>query len=170
MMPADINDAFTKITPIPFVLITSLDAKGKPNAMGLSWVTRVSASPPLMLISVGRDRYSREGIQKNGEYVINYPNAEQANGAWVCGTESGKDTDKFTASGLELIPSTTVKTPTIKDSVVAFECRVVEEHDAGDHIIFIGEVTAAVINPMRTRHLYYTSENMLVAMDEKGRR
>ena len=170
MMPADINDAFARITPIPYVIITSLDAKGKPNAMGLSWVTRVSSSPPLMLISVGQDRYSREGIQKIGEYVINYPNADQAKGAWICGTQSGRTTDKIAASGFELIPSTTVKPPTIKDAVVAFECRVVEEREIGDHILFIGEVMAAVINPMRTKHLFYTSENVLLAMDSKGNR
>jgi flavin reductase (DIM6/NTAB) family NADH-FMN oxidoreductase RutF len=170
MMPADINDAFAKITPIPYVIITSLDAKGKPNAMGLSWVTRVSASPPLMLISVGRDRYSREGISMNREYVINYVTPEQTKAAWICGTQSGKNTDKIAASGFELIPSTTVKTPTIKDSLVAFECRVAGEHEAGDHTLFIGEVIAAVINPLKTKHLYYTSENLLVALDEKGSR
>ncbi len=167
-MPAELIKAFELITPIPYAVITSLDAKGKPNAMGASWVTRTSIEPVLMLVSIDHSRYTHEGIEKNKEYVINYLTPEQTKAGWICGSESGRNGNKIKKAGLELIPSTTIKTPTIKDAQVALECKVVSTHETGDHTLFIGEVVAATINPQKTKHLYYTSDNRLIGMDEKG--
>jgi len=170
MMPIDLEKAFGLITPIPYVVITILDAKGKPNAMGVSWVTRTSFDPPLMLVSIDNSRYSREGLEGHKEYVINYLTPEQTRGAWICGSESGRNEDKLKLAGLALIPSSTIKTPTIKDAQVALECRVIDMHETGDHTIYVAEVLAATTNPQKTKHLYYTSDNRLIGMDEKGDR
>ena len=156
-------------TPMPYALITSLDGAGKPNAMGAAWVTRVSGSPFLIMVSIAPERYSHQGIELHKEFVVCYPSAGQEKGAMFCGTKSGRDGDKIAKAGLSTVPSVKVKVPTIKDSTVAFECKLVDSHVAGDHTLFIGEVVATTGTPNKEKHLFGTSKFSLFAMDGNGR-
>lgn len=165
MKKLSVNEAFARSAPMVYTLVTSLDEQGNPNALGVSWVTRTSFEPFLYLISIDHSRFSHAGIRKNGEFVINYPSAVQEKGAWVCGTTSGRDTDKTRTSGLCFIASEKVRAPTIDGSVVAFECVVIGEFETGDHTVFIGKVVAARGDPEEERHLYVTSEFQLFALD-----
>jgi flavin reductase (DIM6/NTAB) family NADH-FMN oxidoreductase RutF len=165
----DERAAFGLAAPMPFALITSLDKNGKPNAMGAAWVSRVSISPPLLMVSIAPERYSHEGIELNKEFVVCYPSAGQENGAMFCGTRSGREGDKIHKAGLSVVASQKVKAPTIKDSTVAFECKVIDSHVAGDHTLFIGEVVATTRTIGREKHLFGTSKFTLFAMDEGGK-
>jgi len=168
MKPLDPDTGAGMTAPLPYVLITSVDGEGRPNAMGAAWVTRVSFSPFLMMVSIGKDRYSRKLIGETGEFVICYPSAGQEKGAMYCGTRSGKKGDKIARSGLETVPSAKVRPPAIKDCTAALECKVVGEYEAGDHILFVGEVVAVQGDPTRPKHLFATAEYKLVAMDPEG--
>ncbi|MGD0818282.1 MAG: flavin reductase family protein [Methanomassiliicoccales archaeon] len=169
MEKIDENMAFGLTAPLPYVLITSLDKLGKPNAMGAAWVTRVSMSPPLIMVSIAPQRYSHKGIEFNKEFVVCYPSVGQEKGALICGTKTGRDGDKFAKAGLSVVPSLKVKPPTIKDSTVAFECKVVDTFVAGDHTLFIGEVVATTGTLNKEKHLFGTSKFKLFAMDESGK-
>ena len=159
------NDAVARTAPMVYTVVTCLDENGKPNALGVSWVMRTSFEPLLMLISIDHGRYSHKGISKNGEFVINYPSALQQKGAWVCGTTSGRDTDKVRTSGLSFIRSEKVQAPTIDDVVAAFECKVVSQFETGDHTVFVGKVVATRGNPEEERHLYVNSQFQIFALD-----
>lgn len=39
------DEAFAPSAPMIYTLITSVDKNGKPNALGVSWVTRTSFNP-----------------------------------------------------------------------------------------------------------------------------
>lgn len=159
------DNAFSRSAPMIYTVVTSLDEQGKPNALGVSWVTRTSFEPFLMLISIDHNRYSHAGIRKNREFVINYPSPDQKKGAWVCGTTSGRDTDKTKTSGLTFINSEKVKPPTIDGAAIAYECQVISEFETGDHTIFIGKVIATRGNPEDERHLYVTFQFQLFPLD-----
>src|SRR5674536_407928 len=62
--------------PMIYSLVTSLDTNGKPNALGVSWVTRTSFDPFLLIISIDHSRYSHAGIDFHKEFVVNYPSTE----------------------------------------------------------------------------------------------
>lgn len=159
------NEAIALCSPYPYVLVTSLDKKEKPNAMGASWVSRVSFNPFLMMVSIDRSRYSHEGINAHREFVVHYPTDEQATAAWFCGTKSGRIMDKISVSGLELAESVHVKVPTIRHCLAAFECRVVDMFEAGDHTLFIGKVVAIRGNPQKARHIFATGDNGFMALE-----
>ncbi|MHA1734087.1 MAG: flavin reductase family protein [Promethearchaeota archaeon] len=165
MIDLSIREALDLIRPLPFTLVTSLDDRGKPNALGVSWVTRTSFDPPLILVSIDHSRYSHAGIQQRGEFVVHYPSEEQARGAMLCGTRSGRDLDKIAAAGFTLVDSKVVGVPTIAGVTAAFECRVVSEHETGDHTIFVGEVVHARGNPEKTRHLFLGARRKLAPID-----
>ena len=163
------GEAIELASPLPVALVTSLDKNGRPNALAVAWVTRTSFDPFLITISVDHRRYSHDGIKLNKEFVVNYPSEEQAKGAWICGTKSGRNMDKIKASGLELVDSKAVKVPTLKDATVAFECKVVSELKTGDHTVFAGEVVATRGNPDKTKHLFVTSKHKFFGMDHTGK-
>ena len=156
------------ISPNIYTLITCIDSKGQPNAIGASWVTRTSIDPFLMLISIAFTRYSHDEIARMGEFVIHYPNEEQASGAWLCGVESGRNQNKIKKAGLKLVDSRIVRTPTIDDVTVAFECETKNSFITGDHTVFVGEVVAVTGNPVKNKHLYYTANSGLMSLDLTG--
>jgi flavin reductase (DIM6/NTAB) family NADH-FMN oxidoreductase RutF len=163
------GEAMALAAPHPYTLVTSLDKNGKPNALGVSWLMRTSIKPFLMLVSIDHRRYSHEGINLHKEYVINFPSEEQAAAAMLCGVKSGRDMDKIKETGLELIDSLKVKVPTIKGSAVAFECKVVDSFETGDHTVFVGKVVATRANPEKTKHLFLAGGYDLISLDSKKR-
>jgi flavin reductase (DIM6/NTAB) family NADH-FMN oxidoreductase RutF len=162
------NDAITLSSPLPFVLVTALDDRGRPNAIGVSWVSICSWKPWLFVVSVAPERYSHGCIQHSREFVINYPSEEQARAAWKCSTRSGAELDKFAEFGLQAVPARRVKPPRIDGSTACFECRLVDQHTAGDHTLFIGEVVAVSGDAHRARHLYCIHYSKLVSLDSEG--
>ncbi len=159
------NEAIVLTTPLVYSLVTSRGKDGKPNALGVAWVTRTSFDPFLIMISIDHSRYSHEGIDLHKEFVLHYPSAEQVYSAWICGTKSGRDTDKINEAGLTLIDSTNVSVPTIEGATVAFECKVVGQFETGDHTVFIGEVVATRGNPDRAQHLFVNSKYEFFSLD-----
>jgi flavin reductase (DIM6/NTAB) family NADH-FMN oxidoreductase RutF len=165
----DPDRAFSLTSPLPFVLITSIDGEGRPNVMGASWVTKTSFVPFLMAVSIGHRRYSHDLISRSGEFVICYPSAEQEKAAVYCGTHSGRRENKFAAAGLRAVPSMKVRPPTVEGCTAALECKVVSSFPTGDHTLFVGEVLATTGDLSRGRHLFATTGSHMVALDQQGR-
>jgi flavin reductase (DIM6/NTAB) family NADH-FMN oxidoreductase RutF len=162
------NEAITLSSPLPFVLVSVLDEKGKPNAIGVSWVTICSWSPWLFVVSVAPERYSHRCIEHCKEFVINYPGEALAKAAWQCSSSSGEEVDKFREFHLEAVPSQKVRPPRIKGSTVCIECKLIGQHAAGDHTLFVGEAVASSGDPQLARHLYCIHYSKLVSLDKDG--
>lgn len=164
----DFNAGFSLTSPLPYVLVTSVDGEGRPNVMGASWVTRISFEPFLMAVSVRHDRYSNGLIKNCREFVICYPSAEQEKEAMYCGTHSGRLEDKFARTGLVALESKKVRPPTVDECTVAFECRLAQVHEVGDHTLFVGEVVTVTGNPARSRHVFATTGKTPLCINQKG--
>ena len=162
------NEALELGSPYPYTLATTVGVDGRPNIIGLAWWTIVSWEPPMIAISVGHGRYSHECLEHGGEFVLCFPAEEQKEGAWLCGTTSGRKVDKFSEAGFQQVPAKAVAPPIIEGSTVAYECKVTNSVTAGDHTLFIGEVVAVHGSPERARHLYSVHYRRLVSIDCKG--
>ena len=141
-------------SPYNYVLAVTIDKKNKPNIIGLGWWTYVSWDQKMLLISVGKERYSHECIEYCNEFVLCFPSKELKGGAWLCGKKSGREIDKFNEAGFIPIPSKIVKPPIIEGSTVAYECKVVDKIDAGDHTVYVGKIVAIHGTPKKPSHLY----------------
>lgn len=148
------------------ILLTT-KAEGKVDAMTIGWGTLgVQWSKPIFVAFVRESRYTREQLEKNGEFTVNVPlDQVDKNILTVCGTKSGRDTDKIAELGLSLEEGQSVSVPAIRELPLTLECKVVykQEQDpaaitaennkryygannAGDyHIAYYGEITAAYI-------------------------
>jgi flavin reductase (DIM6/NTAB) family NADH-FMN oxidoreductase RutF len=107
----------------------------------------VSVSPPLVGLSIRPTRHSYGLIRATGEFVINVASHEIAQQTLFCGRRSGRDVDKFAATGLTPGKAQHVRPPVIEECIAHLECRVVQDVEAGDHHFVIGEVLAAYARP-----------------------
>jgi len=128
-------------------LVTCCDAEGQANIIAIAWLIPVSVQPPLVGMSIHPSRYSYGLIQATGEFVINVAPYEIARQVLFCGRRSGRNVDKFAATGLTAGPARLVQPPVIAECVAHLECRSVQDVEAGDHRLIIAEVLAAYARP-----------------------
>ena len=135
------------VYPTPAALITCADEQGKPNVLTLGEVFNISIARPVVLgIAIRKERYSHELISRTGEYVVNLPTQAIAEQVWQCGRTSGREVDKFAATGLTPVPATVVKAPLIAECPINVECRVTGIQVIGDHDLFLGQAVAQHVN------------------------
>jgi len=128
--------------PRQVVLVTCAE-EGKPNVLTVAWSTPLSFDPPLVGVSIGKNRYSHGVISRTKEFAISVPPSSLLEKVKRCGTLSGRKGDKFREVGLTPFPSRRLRAPVVKEGVAHLECRVVKEVEVGDHTLFVGEVVEA---------------------------
>jgi len=128
--------------------VVSMDTNGKINVMALLWKTIGELwMLPVITIAVSPSRYTfkllTEGVQ---EFTINIPSSKIADTINITGSLSGRDIDKFKETGLETIEGKRTKVPTLKDSVLTYECKIVHSCKSGSmasHHLFFGQILTA---------------------------
>ena len=124
----------------PVVVIGTYDEKGRPNAMTAAWAGICCSSPPCVAVSLQRPRYSHGNIMKGKAFTVNIPSEDHVKEADFFGIVSGKDTDKFAASGLTPVRASKVNAPCVGEFPVVLECRLLDSFDLGLHTQFVGEI------------------------------
>ena len=134
-----------QLAPVPPALVTCGTIE-KPNILTIAWTGIVSTHPPVTYISVRPSRYSYPILMERGEFVINLPVFSMAKTVDICGTKSGAKVNKARLCGLTLVPSDTVKAPTIEECPLSLECRVIETKLLGSHTMFLAEITGVSVD------------------------
>ena len=135
----------TMLFPVPPVMVTCGTSETA-NVLTIAWTGIINSEPPITYISVRPSRFSHKIIAETKEFVINITNLPLAKACDFCGVKSGKSTDKFKEMGLELEPSTKIKTPMLKSAPVSLECKVLEIKSFGTHDMFIAEIVAVNVD------------------------
>ncbi len=128
--------------PLPAVLVSCSDGKGKDNLVTIAWAGTVCTNPPMVSISVRPERYSYDMIRNTGEFVINLTTKELVFATDYCGVVSGRDVDKWEKCKLTKVQGSNVNVPYIEESPVAIECKVRKIEEFGSHHMFIADVVA----------------------------
>ncbi|MFH1642797.1 MAG: flavin reductase family protein [Nanoarchaeota archaeon] len=115
----------------------------KDDIITIAWHMPVSFDPQLYAVSIGKTRYSCGLIQKSKSFVVNFVSPDLKDQAIFCGTHSGDHIDKFKDSGLTIEEASSIDCGRIKEALGYLECEVINEVDAGDHIIFLGKVISS---------------------------
>lgn len=112
------------------VLLTT-KADGRPNTMTIGWGTLgIEWGKPICTVFVRESRYTKELLDKNGEFTINVPMGDfDKNILAVCGTKSGRDMDKFAQLGLTEEAPLAISVPAIKELPLTLECKVIYKQD-----------------------------------------
>jgi flavin reductase (DIM6/NTAB) family NADH-FMN oxidoreductase RutF len=126
--------------PTPVVLVTTASADGTPNIITLAWAGIVCSGPLMVGLAVRPSRHSHALLAANPELVVNLPGRDQVESTDYCGTVSGRDTDKFAATGWTPVAGEIVNAPLINECPINLECRVSQRLALGTHDLFICEV------------------------------
>ena len=84
----------TLLGPIPPVMV-SCGTMEQSNIITIAWAGTVCSQPPMLSISVRKERHSHHIIRETGEFVVNLVGRDQLKACDYCGVKSGRDTDKF---------------------------------------------------------------------------
>ena len=136
------------LNPVPVVLVSCADPENpeKKNMITLAWAGTVNSEPPMVSISVRKERYSHYLIAESGEFVVNLVDEGMCRAVDYCGVRSGKDVDKAAETGLTYMPAETMKiAPAVSGAPVSLSCRVRQMLELGSHDLFIGEVTGVMV-------------------------
>jgi flavin reductase (DIM6/NTAB) family NADH-FMN oxidoreductase RutF len=135
------------IHPMPAFLITCAGLDGRPNAIAIAWLTPVSFKPPLLAFSIRPERYSYELLRQNPAFVVNVMTFEWATEVNYCGHFSGREVDKFEATGLTPVPAQVVSVPAIAEAAANVECEVDAWYPGGQNTLVVGRVVTALARP-----------------------
>lgn len=135
------------IAPRPIAFASTIDAEGMVNLSPFSFFNCFSANPPVLIFSPSRRvrdntiKHTLENVYEVKEVVINVVNYSIVEQASLASTEYEKGVNEFLKAGLTPVPSVKVKPPRVKESPVAYECKVLEiiplgtGHGAGNLIV-----------------------------------
>ena len=136
----------TILNPVPVVMVTSIDRRGKPNIMTVAWTGTINSEPPMVSISVRPERHSHGLISERRQFVINLVTRALVRAADLCGVKSGRSVDKFKAAGLTAEPASIVAAPLIAESPVNIECEVSDIIRLGSHDMFLARIVAVNVD------------------------
>ena len=136
------------LNPVPVVLVSCADPAdpGKKNMITLAWAGTVNSEPPMVSVSVRKERYSHGLIAASGEFVVNLVDEGMCRAVDFCGVRSGRDVDKAAETGLSYMPADTMAVaPAVAGAPVSLSCKVRRTLELGSHDMFIGEVTSVMV-------------------------
>ena len=128
------------LAPVPVVMVSCESPRQGRNIITLAWVGTVCSEPPLLSISIRPGRFSHQIITETKEFVVNVPSREMLGATDYCGVVSGRDVDKFKATGLTPVPGKIVRAPLLAEAPINLECQVKQIISLGSHDLFIAQI------------------------------
>lgn len=145
--------------PCPLVVGGTID---NADALAVAWINIVSSTPPTIAMGLRESRRTLELIDETGSFTVNVAPASLAAAVDFCGINTGRQVDKFAATGLTLIPGSLTATPIIEQCPFNLECRVTEKTRAGSYVVVLGEIVEAHAD----EHVLVDPDGDLVDMDK----
>ena len=135
------NMAARLLEPGPLALLTSRHRSDE-NVMTQSWMLPLSLDPAIIGVAIHPTRLTHEYVGRSEFFGLSIPTADLLSAVHRCGTESGRDGDKFARANLRPVDALEIDAPLIEECVAHIECGVIERMSFGDHDLFVGEVLA----------------------------
>jgi len=141
------------VAPRPIGWISSLDAEGRPNLAPYSFFNAVSAQPHIVMFSSAGEKDSVANVEATGDFVCNLATWDLREAMNETSASLPHGVSEFSAAGLEMALSRTVKAPRVAAAVAALECKHLKSERIVDltgqwsgSIIVFGEVTGVYID------------------------
>jgi flavin reductase (DIM6/NTAB) family NADH-FMN oxidoreductase RutF len=132
--------AKTVVYPTPVFIVGTYDKEGRPNVMNAAWGGICCSSPPAVMVALRKATYTYGNIVAQKAFTVSIPSRDYVEEADYFGIASGRDEDKFFATGLTPVKSPLVNAPYVDEFPFALECRLIHTLEIGLHTAFIGEI------------------------------
>ncbi len=119
------------------LFVVTAKCEDKEDAVLASWVNQCSFDPPALTIALGTLRAARLLVEGSGAFIVNVLPKDDMALLKHFSRPPAEDIFKGvkTRKGLEGIRI-------LSDAVAYLECEVVQAMQAGDHVLYIGEIVA----------------------------
>lgn len=140
MKKINLPQAAKLTSPNPVTIVCTQKPDGSTNLATVSWWTYLSFNPSMIAYAMAKTSYSGEMVRNNQKVIVTVPGAEIADAVMGCGSTTGRNTDKASKFGIELVEveGSNIKIPT--HSRVAIQCSLKEYYETGDHYLYICNV------------------------------
>jgi flavin reductase len=138
--PSPLQRALAALTTGIYVLTTRDGAVR--HGMSSSWVTQVSGTPPLLLAAVDIGHVSHAMIERGGRFAMNVVGGAARHLEDYFYSPASRAMDNLASLACDESPA---GLPYLRDALASLECRVVDRHRAGDHTLFVADITDAVL-------------------------
>ena len=132
--------AKTIILPTPVFIVGTYDAEGRPNVMNAAWAGICCSKPPCVSAALRAATYTHGNIVSRKAFTVSIPSEGHVKAADHFGLVSGRDTDKFAATGLTPVKSELVDAPYVGEFPLVLECSLYRTVELGLHTLFVGEI------------------------------
>jgi flavin reductase (DIM6/NTAB) family NADH-FMN oxidoreductase RutF len=142
--------------------VTVITSQGveHPYGMTANAFSSVSLDPPLVLVCVIKGTEGAAAIESNGCFAVNILGLDQEPiSRYFASKDRPRGPDAFSQ-----IPHLRAATgsPIIEGTTAYLDCRLHAAHEAGDHVIFIGEVMAMGVDPEVQPLLFHRGKYRLI--------
>lgn len=119
------------------VTVVTTVHEGKRHGLTVASFASVSIEPPLILVCIGHAGRGHEAIVGAGFFGVSILADDQAD---VSQRFASSADDKFEGIATR---DGSLGAPVVVGAAASMQCRVVAQHVAGDHTIFVGEIEEA---------------------------
>ena len=127
-------------TPSGIFVLTASDGNGNETGLLVSWVQQASFDPPMITVAVNRERYLHDWLRRAPRMALNLVGESQSQFLKHFGRGFEPGQPAFT--GLKTRPGKT-GVPVLAAAVGTLEGHVAGQLEAGDHVIYLLEITHA---------------------------
>jgi flavin reductase (DIM6/NTAB) family NADH-FMN oxidoreductase RutF len=128
------------VYPSPVFVVGTYDLEGRPNVMTAAWGGICCSAPPCVSVSLREATYTYSNILERKAFTISIPSEKYVKEADYFGIATGKQVDKFSATGLTPAKSEVVDAPYVSEFPFILECQLLRSVEIGGHTQFIGEI------------------------------
>ncbi|MGD9945069.1 MAG: flavin reductase family protein [Burkholderiaceae bacterium] len=111
------------VVPRPIAWVSTLSADGIVNLAPFSFYNIVSTRPPAVMFSSYGYKDSARNAAATGEFVVSVPSYETREQMVTTSQDVAPEISEAQLAGVEMVPSTLVRPPRVRHTLVALECR-----------------------------------------------
>lgn len=115
---------------------------GLPGGLTVNSFTSVSLTPPLVLVCIDKKAESHDELLAAASFTVNVLAADQAELSRRFATSKLTARERFEGVSWQAAGS---GAPVLAGCLSHVDCAITARHEAGDHTIFVGQVTAAAV-------------------------
>jgi flavin reductase (DIM6/NTAB) family NADH-FMN oxidoreductase RutF len=120
------------------ITVVTTEVNSEPHGMTANAFVSVSLNPKLVLVSIDKRAKILSKIQDSKKFAVSFLSADQETESMRFAGQLKEDSPyQFERFG---------ELPVIKGALANMSCNLYNEVEAGDHILFIGEVTDLQVN------------------------
>lgn len=153
-MKSELVRAFAALTTGIYVL-TVRDGERR-HGMSSSWVTQISADPPLLMAAIDRHHFTHDIVERTRRFALNIVGRKARQLEDYFYSAASRRPDNLDRVAWDDSPD---GLPLLRDAMVSIECDVRDTFPGGDHTLFVAHPARITVRgndtPLTSQDLEY---------------